>query len=869
MTTTNKTSTTGSGSGMADNEEKLRTYLRKVTNDLQETRRRLRESEAASGEPIAIIGMSCRFPGGVETPEELWHLVASGADGVSPFPTDRGWDVTGAYSRDGYEPVGGFLHGAAEFDAGFFGVSPREATAMDPQQRLLLETSWEALERAGIDPLSVKGERIGVFAGLMYHDYATSVTDVPEELEGYLVNGSAGSVATGRVSYTLGLEGPAVTVDTACSSSLVALHLAVQALRRGECTKALVGGATVMSTPVMFLDFMKQGGLAPDGRCKSFAEGADGTGFAEGVGMLLVERLSDAVRHGRRVLAVVRGSAVNQDGASNGLTAPNGPSQQRVIRQALESAGLTTADVDVVEAHGTGTKLGDPIEAQALLATYGQDRPEDQPLWLGSLKSNIGHTQAAAGVAGVIKTVMALRNGILPRTLHAAEPSSQIDWSAGAVRLLTEEQAWPDTDRVRRAGVSSFGASGTNAHVILEQAPGGGGSEGGVSEAEASKAEASKAAVSEAEALEPVAAGDLLAPVLVSGRSAEALRGQASRLLEFVEARPGLGVAEVGSSLAVTRAAFEHRAVVVAEDREGLLAGLAAVAEDGRTAGVVRGVASDRERSVALLFTGQGAQRLGMGRGLYEAFPVFAEAFDAVCAELDPLLGRGLKDVVFQEQDLLDRTGFTQPALFAVEVALFRLVESWGVRTSFVAGHSVGEIAAAHAAGVLSLTDAAALVAARGGLMEALPEGGVMVAVQAGEERVAPLLVEGAAIAAVNGPEAVVISGAEDAVAGVVEALSAAGVRSKRLRVSHAFHSPLMDPMLDGFREVVEGLDFQAPQITFVSALTGTVVSEEIADPEYWVRHVREAVRFHDAVRTLDAEGVSAYLELGPDGVLT
>ncbi|MFE3684519.1 type I polyketide synthase, partial [Streptomyces sp. NPDC059095] len=843
-----------------------------MTTDLAQTRRRLQEYEARAQDPIAIVGMSCRYPGGVTSPEELWQLVAEGVDAVGPFPADRGWNLDSVEGLD-FARQGGFLDGAAEFDPAFFGISPREAVAMDPQQRLMLELSWEALERAGIPADKVRGGQVAVFAGSGFQDYGDLLNTAPEAAGPYMGTAAVAAVIAGRISYTLGLEGPAVTVDTACSSSLVAIHLAAQALRERECGLALAGGVMVMSTPGPFIGMARQGGLAADGRAKAYADAADGTGWAEGAGLLVLERLSDARANGHPVLAVIKGSAINQDGASNGLTAPNGPSQQRVIREALSAAGISTTQLDLVEGHGTGTTLGDPIEAQALLATYGQGRPEDRPLWLGSLKSNIGHAQAAAGVGGIIKMVMAMRHETMPRTLHVDRPSTHVDWAAGNVQLLTEARPWPRGEQPRRAAVSAFGVSGTNAHLVLEEPPElRAGAEAPVEPAalqngaEPSTSTTPTSTTPTTPTPAPAAWPDgVPLPWLVSARSADALRAQAERVGTHVAERTDLAPLDLSHSLATTRAALEHRAVVLAPDRDTAASALTALAAGESRTEILRGTTS--EGLTAFLFSGQGAQRLGMGRELYGSFPVFAEAFDAV---LD-VIGLPLGEVVWGgDGERLSRTEFAQPALFAVEVALFRLLESWGVRPDCLAGHSIGEIAVAHVSGVLSLADAARLVVARGALMQALPAGGAMVAVEASEDEVRPLLTEGVSIAAVNGPAAVVVSGVEAEVLRIQAYFEGVGRRATRLRVSHAFHSPLMDPMLDGFRAVVGGLSFGEPVIPIVSTLTGLPVGVgELGDPDYWVRHVREPVRFADAVKALEGEGVTRYLEVGPDAVLT
>ncbi|WP_394846827.1 SDR family NAD(P)-dependent oxidoreductase [Pendulispora brunnea] len=817
-------------------QSKLREALVRSLREVERLRDRLAASQAASNEPLAIIGMGLRVPGGVVDLESFWNLLASGGDAIGLVPQDR-WNADDVYDPDpdakdkSYVREAAFLDRIDLFDAAFFGISPREAKNVDPRHRLLLEASWHALEDAGVVPGALKDSQTGVFVGIGPGDY-DFVRGPSDEAEAYVLTGRQPSFAAGRLAFTLGLQGPALSVDTACSSSLVALHLACQALRRGECQLALAGGVQIMAAPEGFVMLSRTRALAPDGRSKTFSESADGYGRGEGVIVLALERLEDARTNGRRILAVLRGTAVNHDGASSGITAPNGTSQQKVLRAALEDARLRPADVDVVECHGTGTALGDPIEVQALAAVYGEGREEGRPLLLGAVKTNIGHLESAAGLAGVAKVIACLRYGALPPTLHTNPRNRHIDWDTLPVRVVDSVVPWGTGDRLRRAGVSAFGLSGTNAHVIVEEAP----------------------------PAPPIASPpDETTTLILSAKTEAALRAQGEQLGAYLEAHPEAGLLDVAYSLATTRSHFEWRAAFVARDREQVREALANLAPHH-----VIG-----SKKLAVLFTGQGSQWAGMGRAAYDAFPVFRDALDAVCAQLDPHLDRPLREVLFADEGRIHETGFTQPALFALEVALFRLLEAWGLRPDVLLGHSIGEIVAAHVAGAFSLEDACTLVAARARLLQALPAGGAMMAIQASEDEVRSRLRGRVDVAGINAPNSTVIAGEEESVLALAEQFQALGRKTTRLRVSHAFHSSLVEPMLDDFRRVAEKLVYQAPRIPIVSNATGTrAEARDIASAEYWVRHVRQAVRFLDGVRTLHAEGATTYLEIGPHGVL-
>lgn len=847
---------------MTKTEHKLRYYLERALTELESFRKK-------EAEPIAIIGMACRYPGEVNTPEELWQLIMSQTDAISDFPTNRGWDPERLFDADpqvpgkSYNIRGGFLHQGDQFDADFFNITPREAISMDPQQRVLLEVVYESIERGRIDPATLQGSITGVFIGNMYSDYGARMMQTPNELEGHLQIGSAPSMSSGRIAYALGLSGTAITIDTACSSSLVAIHLACQSLRQNECNLALAGGVTIMSTPWAFTEFSRQQGLSPDGRCKSFSADADGVSWSEGAGMLLLERLSDAIKNGRNILATIRGSAVNQDGKSQGLTAPNGLAQQRVIRQALQNARLSAADIAVVEAHGTGTRLGDPIEAEAILATYGLEHSAKNPLYLGSVKSNIGHTQAAAGVTGVIKMILAMQNQTLPPTLHAQTPSSHIDWSSGALQLLTSPVDWPTEELPRRAAISAFGLSGTNAHLILEEAP-------------------------RQPFPHPATTGTLdngQLPFLFSARSQPALFAQARKIAHLLKQKEDLSLNDLAYSLAVSRTLFRHQAVIIADDRKKLLASLEALAQS-RSAPEMWLSERKRPGKLVMLFTGQGSQYTGMGETLYRHYPIFRQTFDDLCQILDPLLdlpaSTSLRDVIFSSSSpgsagLLNQTAFTQPALFVLEVALFRLMASSGIQPDLLLGHSIGEVAAAHIAGVFSQEDACRLTAARGRLMQERPAGGVMIAIQANEAEILEHLIgyeQRVSIAALNGPASTVISGDEDIAANIAATFAQSGRRITRLTVSHAFHSPHMAGMQEALRTAINSITFHAPQIPIVSNLTGQLVTaQQICNADYWIEHVRAPVRFSEGIRAAERYGNRSspitFIEIGPQAVLT
>jgi acyl transferase domain-containing protein/NADPH:quinone reductase-like Zn-dependent oxidoreductase len=827
-------------------EERLVGYLKRVATDLHHTRQRLRQVEERAAEPIAVVGMACRFPGGVDSPEALWRLLADGGEALSLFPADRGWNLEALFNADPdhhgttYQRRGGFIRGADRFDAAFFGISPREALAMDPQQRVMLETSWELFERSRIDPFSLRGSRTGVYVGMSGEDYLSGLPSIPEGFEGYATTGRSTSVISGRVAYALGLKGPALTIDTACSASLVATHLACQALRQDDCTLAIAGGVLVMSSPALFTEFSRQRGLAPDGRCKPFAAAADGTVFAEGAGLLLLERLSTARRNGRRVLAVIRGSAVNQDGASNGLTAPDDLAQEAVIRQALANAGLTAADVDAAEAHGTGTRLGDPIEAQALLATYGRDRSPDRPLWLRSIKANIGHTVAAAGSAAVIGLVMAMRAETLPPATNVDEPTPYVDWDSGAVRLLTEATPWPRGDRPRRAAVSSLAISGTNAHLILEEAP---------------------------EAPEPAhpAPEPPVVPWVVSARSTAALRTQARRLTEFLAAGPGVTATEVGWSLATSRSAFEHRAVIV--DHHG--AGLAALAASEAHPAVVSGRVVDSDP--VLVFPGQGTQWAGMGEELLGASPVFADRIAECDAALAPHVNWSLTEMLSAGAKDFDRVDVVQPVLWAMMVGLAAVWEHHGVRPVAVIGHSQGEIAAACVAGALSLADAATIVTARSRALLRLSGTGAMASIGAAADDVERLLPEtgDVTIAAVNGPRSTVVSGSPGPVAAVIRSAERHGLRARLIGVDYASHGPHVDLIAGQLAEELSGITPTRSDVAFYSALMGARTDTRTLGADYWIDNLRRPVRFADTVGSLLDDGYRLFIEASPQPVLT
>ncbi|MFM8331204.1 MAG: type I polyketide synthase, partial [Candidatus Methylumidiphilus sp.] len=823
---------------------------------LQNTRARLEALEQARREPLAIVGMACRLPGGADSPEAFWELLQAGRDAVGEVHPTR-WDSGRYYDPDYNAPgkivtrEGGFLGDVRDSDPQFFGISPREAVSIDPQQHLLLEVCWEALEHAGRVPATLAGSKTGVFVGICNQDYSVLLMNRdPSEIDAYMATGMAHSVAAGRLSYTFGLQGPCLAVDTACSSSLLSVHLACQSLRNRECDMAIAGGVNLILCPETSINFSRNHMLSPDGRCKTFDARADGFGRGEGCGLVVLKRLSD-VTPVDRVLALIRGSATNQDGATSGMTVPNGPAQQAVIRAALDNAGLAPEQVGYIEAHGTGTALGDPIEIGALNAVFGPTRPPGQPLWVGSAKTNLGHMEGAAGIGRLMKAALMLRHGEIPPHLHFQTPSPHIPWDAIPIAVPTQAMAWPAGQEPRRAGVSSFGFSGTNVHIVLEEAP------------------------PPPEAAAPATTAERPLHLLtLSARSPAALAAQAARYAAWLS-ESGASLPDICHSANTSRAVFEHRLVAVAADALAMRASLERHAAGEEDRNIVHAHVPEAEApTMAWLFTGQGAQYAGMGAELYETQPVFRAAIDDCARVLDPLLVQPLATLLFAEGQDLDATALTQPALFAIEYALAQLWLSWGLRPDAVAGHSVGEYVAACLAGVFSLDDGLRLIAERGRLMGALPAGGAMLAVFAGREAVAQAIAAlgGDAvldIAAVNGQSETVVSGAAAAVRALAAQLAEAGVKSRELAVSHAFHSALMEPMLADFKRAAQGAALSPPRLRLVSNLTGALATDEVADPAYWVRHVRQPVLFADGVAALRRQGVAAFLEIGPQPVLS
>jgi len=846
------------------NSEELHSYLKLTVLELEKTRQRLREIEARVTEPIAIVGMACRYPGGLNSPAELWRAVCEGRDLVTDVPTDRGWAVEGTHDADFARQspwgarAGGFVTDVTEFDAEFFGISSSEALVMDPHQRLVLESAWEAFEHAGIDPATARGSDTGVFLGM------ESILGGPQNTgvalgdeDGRLAidkTSGASSMVSGRISYFFGFNGPAITLDTACSSSLVAIHQAARSLRSGECALALAGGVTVM-TPDGFGALASSKGSAAEGRCKSFAASADGVGWGEGVGILLLERLSLALENQHPVLAVVRGSAVNHDGPGNGLEAPNRAAQQRVIRQALANAGLMASQVDVIEAHGSGTPLGDLTEVEALMETYGRDRPAARPVWLGSIKSNMGHTMAAAGVAGVIKVVEALRHRVIPPTLHVAEPTPYVDWPSGGIQLAANAHPWPQADDARRAGVSAFGVSGVNAHIIVEEAAG------------------------ESSASETTGLPGASVPVVswvVTAKSAEALPLQVARLAAHLDQNSDFRPIDIGLSLASSRTKLRHRALIAGRDRAELLDGLRSLAAGAASSAVTRGVARESAKT-AVVFPGDARRLFGVGQQLYSRFPVYANVFDEVCAVFEDQMSASLRNVVFAEAgsaaaELLDQAAYALPALFAVGVALFRLAESWGLRPDYVIGHSFGEVTAAYVAGLWTLQDACHLIVERARLMQSMSAGTSMLAVAAGEADIAPYLDEfsGCVIAAINGPISLTISGDESILIALAEQLATKGIQANLRAGNHVLHPSHMDALLPQFDKLCQQLNYQVPTIPVISGVTGKAIDASVlSSPEYWVGQLKQPVRFMEAVHWAHSHGgVTSFLEIGPGAEL-